>query len=149
MIYMAQPVGEDRVKIGWSENPVERARSLQTSNHKSISLIRVIEAPRWGERWLHREFIDYHVHLEWFNFHEKMLTVEIPELEPIDLAIWARPWGKVPSKQKSFMPPVEQFVVRLDSPLFDEMEKARKRAGQVRNIWITRAIQAAIIKQQS
>src|SRR5690606_20746132 len=35
------------------------------------------------ERWLHRFYKSGHIRGEWFHFHPSMLTVTVPEIDPV------------------------------------------------------------------
>jgi hypothetical protein len=56
------------VKIGWSEDPEFRAKSLQTGNHAELTLLGKIPGGRNREKSLHRRLREYHVNLEWFKY---------------------------------------------------------------------------------
>jgi hypothetical protein len=68
----------DKVKIGWSENPEARREELQTAHWEVLQIARLIEGPQAVERWLHRQFADRRINLEWFAFEPRMLTIEPP-----------------------------------------------------------------------
>jgi hypothetical protein len=70
----------DKIKIGWSEDPEARRTELQTAHWEALQFIRLIEGPQSVERWLHRQFAERRIHLEWFTFDDRMLTIEPPSL---------------------------------------------------------------------
>ena len=58
-----------KVKIGYSENPINRVSGFQTGNPEEITLIGYIENfGRNEEKLLHSMFKDYHCRGEWFDY---------------------------------------------------------------------------------
>ena len=76
-VYLVQNVirGHDKmiVKIGVSEDTLDRIKTLQTGNAFKIEEIASFDAGREAfkhERHLHQKFKEYHCHGEWFEFDE-------------------------------------------------------------------------------
>jgi hypothetical protein len=86
MIYFMRAGVDGPVKIGWSTNIPSRMSSLQTGQPFKMNLLRILDAPRWAERWLHYTFEDIRLEGEWFNFSEEMLTIEPPKDGPHEWA---------------------------------------------------------------
>jgi len=66
--------GGGLVKIGCSENPLERIRALKTGSSDKLRLIGVIPGGRKKERELHARFIDKKDHGEWFLLSKQDLA---------------------------------------------------------------------------
>lgn len=82
MIYFMRADDIGPVKIGWSTNVVARSFQVKPADVAQLTVIRLIDGPAWGERWLHREFADLRRAGEWFEFDGRMLTVELPTEKP-------------------------------------------------------------------
>ena len=78
-VYFIRAGESGAVKIGLTQNIKERLIDLQCGNHERLILLREIPGGPLVERWLHRRFAEYKIHLEWFRFTDEMLTVEPPE----------------------------------------------------------------------
>jgi len=76
--YFLRAGDTDKVKIGWSEDAEARRLELQTAHWEVLRIVRLIEGPQAVERWLHRQFAAQRIHLEWFSFDPRMLTIEPP-----------------------------------------------------------------------
>lgn len=68
-VYLIRATGTSLYKIGRSNSPVFRLRSLEThSPHKLVLLHEIKSADSvQGERLLHQRFVDHRVHGEWFE----------------------------------------------------------------------------------
>lgn len=75
MIYFVQQADDPTspVKIGFSATVWKRVSALQTSSHKVLRILRVIEGDRREEASLHSQF--KHVRGEWFEFDPLMLEI--------------------------------------------------------------------------
>lgn len=93
MIYFMQAAESGRVKIGWSKRPAVRLDTLSSNDPHDLSFVRLLDAPRWVEGWLHKRYQENRLHGEWFTFVPEMLTVEPPG---------ARPGGKKPPVSSRF-----------------------------------------------
>jgi hypothetical protein len=67
-IYLVGSIGSANVKIGFSEDPQQRLKSLQSSSPVPLKLLWYTEAPRHLESHLHRAFRHLRKHGEWFDF---------------------------------------------------------------------------------
>lgn len=59
--------GEDRVKIGWSADPVRRLSKIQSDCPEIVTLLGVIEASIEQEREAHALLAPWRVHREWYS----------------------------------------------------------------------------------
>lgn len=75
-------LGDDKVKIGRSNNPESRFKSLQTANPLPLSLIKVIETPNSvvSEKELHERFDHLRVLGEWFRYEGKLKEFLVPRM---------------------------------------------------------------------
>lgn len=79
MIYFIQCGQDGPVKIGFTVKSAEsRLALLQTGNHQTLTILRVMRGGYRLERWLHVRFRDVRIRSEWFAFHPDMLTVKAP-----------------------------------------------------------------------
>jgi hypothetical protein len=65
LAYFFQDPLSERVKIGYSDEPFERARRLCTP--APLSVVGLLRGGRFMERYLHRRLVDSRVHGEWFE----------------------------------------------------------------------------------
>ena len=77
--YAIREVGSERVKIGHSENPMARLRSLRTGSALPLELIWMAEGGAALEAFLHRCFRDRHMRGEWFDFTGSQASVLIQQ----------------------------------------------------------------------
>lgn len=71
------------VKIGSTDNIVQRMRSLQTGQPVRLRLMRLFDGSASDEKTLHQRFKETAISGEWFRFHEDMLKdVGLREIEP-------------------------------------------------------------------
>lgn len=54
-------------KIGFSKNPLERVRQLQTGCPFRLHLVGTVTAPQTAEFALHNKYADKRMHGEWFQ----------------------------------------------------------------------------------
>jgi hypothetical protein len=81
--YIIQCADLPMVKLGWTDGDVEfRRRYLQGGNHLKLRVIRVLDAGREVEKWMHRYFRKQRIRAEWFNLVPEMLTVTVEEMRP-------------------------------------------------------------------
>ncbi|MER9901636.1 GIY-YIG nuclease family protein [Mesorhizobium sp. M0130] len=80
-VYFIQDEAE-RVKIGYSGDPLARLMSLQTANGGRLCMLRLIDGGEPTERWLHARFDEMRIQGEWFAFHPAMMTVVPPDELP-------------------------------------------------------------------
>lgn len=62
-----------KIKIGWSVDPIERLKTLQTGSPEILTLIGCIRGTREDEGVFHRMFKHYRLHCEWFSYDENLL----------------------------------------------------------------------------
>lgn len=70
LIYFIEAVGTERVKIGFTTNPVEyRLRRLQTSSPFALSVATTLEGSLGHERYLHKRYASERIipTAEWFH----------------------------------------------------------------------------------
>lgn len=63
----------DRIKIGFSTNPLDRFKQLQTSSPVDLELLAYLPGTFDDEREMHRLFGSLHVRGEWFQNHPAIL----------------------------------------------------------------------------
>lgn len=81
MIYFILDKSTDLVKIGYSKNPVQRLKQLQTGNGQSLELLYSIVGDRNYEAFLDKFFDACRVHGEWFNKRSVMNWIHKDRLE--------------------------------------------------------------------
>ena len=57
-------------------------------------MVREIDCPTWGERWLHGRFAHLNIQGEWFRFAPEMLTISVPQFMPCMEEIYGWNWGR-------------------------------------------------------
>lgn len=60
------------VKIGWSEDPESRLRTLQTANEVELILEAVLPGSESTERSLQDRWSDYHIRGEWYASNDEL-----------------------------------------------------------------------------
>src|SRR3990167_418824 len=73
-IYFIQVGDDGPVKIGYSTNPKERCRYLQSLHFEKLKIIREIDGDFRAERYFHKRFLSNKLRGEWFNFSHDMMT---------------------------------------------------------------------------
>lgn len=123
MIYFMQADESGPVKIGWSKNPVARSHQVRPTPETVLTIIRLIDGPDWGERWLHQYFAERRLSGEWFTFDPEMLEVELPAVKPwpdapedtvnvrFDRELWEVIWARSRHTKRSASAELS-FVVR-------------------------------------
>lgn len=108
MIYFITARDVGRVKIGWSENPDERLKQLQTGcPGKAVIEATVPGADREMERALHAAFRPWRTHGEWFELSPivemAIHFINSGDAEPDDKAEYFRPFlaAKYPILEKA------------------------------------------------
>lgn len=88
MIYFLRNGDRGPVKIGRTNDIESRLYELRRTYGAPLSPIRIIYdySGVLMERWMHRRFVENHIRGEWFEYHEDMLTVELPSYEDIRYA---------------------------------------------------------------
>jgi Meiotically up-regulated gene 113 len=82
MIYMIRVGDDGAVKIGFTSiRANERLSALQTNHSQRLSIIRLLEGGKSGERQLHSRFADFRLVGEWFSFVPEMLVADIGYLD--------------------------------------------------------------------
>ena len=73
-VYFIQEEETGRIKIGFSENPFQRLKELQTGNSSKMTLIGQIEGGADEENNIHREFAEERIREngEWFRPSERL-----------------------------------------------------------------------------
>lgn len=82
MIYFIRCEPDGPVKIGWSDNVVQRAHQVKPHRSANMTIIRLVDAPKWAERWFHWRFNEQHLHGEWFSYDEEMMNLNPPDQKP-------------------------------------------------------------------
>lgn len=68
----------DRVKIGFSKNPGQRIKNLQTGNSRKLELMGWIKCEgQFFERKLHKKYGENHIHGEWFYLEPSDVLEEL------------------------------------------------------------------------
>lgn len=70
MIYFVK--ANDRVKIGYADDPANRIPSIQTSSPYELEVLLIVEGTYEVERELHRRFQEYRVTGEWFEYGDRI-----------------------------------------------------------------------------
>lgn len=70
MIYFIK--ANDRVKIGYTLDPSKRIPSIQTSSPYKLEVLLIIDGTIELERELHKNFQEYKIAGEWFEYGERM-----------------------------------------------------------------------------
>jgi DNA-binding Xre family transcriptional regulator len=68
MVYFIK--AENRLKIGYAEDPSKRIPSIQTSSPFQLEVLLIIDGDYSIERDLHQKFQDFRVSGEWFEFND-------------------------------------------------------------------------------
>lgn len=80
-VYFIRAGNRGPVKIGWAKDVAARMATLQAGNHCALQVIRIIDAPRAAEKWLHHHFgmsLGRTMYpSEWFHFAPEMLTIAL------------------------------------------------------------------------
>lgn len=66
--------GEDRVKIGWSSNPIRRLAKISSDCPGNVSLLGLVEATRAQEAEAHALLNPWRVNGEWFRLEGPVLA---------------------------------------------------------------------------
>lgn len=66
-VYFIEAVGTHRIKIGFSANPSQRLRSLQTGSPYKLRILATIQANEHTEKEIHEQFDEYRLDGEWFH----------------------------------------------------------------------------------
>ena len=72
-IYFIQDGEGGNIKIGFSGNPNERIKQLQTGNGKVFIPLLIQEGNEKNEDSYHEMFKEHHLHGEWFKPHDSIL----------------------------------------------------------------------------
>ncbi len=73
MVYFILNKEVNHIKIGYSKNPKQRLKTLQTSSSHKLELIYSIEGDITIERFLHKQFKNSHIYNEWFYYDDKII----------------------------------------------------------------------------
>lgn len=134
-IYFMRADEDGPVKIGWSENVRQRADEVRPTPDTRLTLIRLIDGPRWGERWLHGQFDDFRIQGEWFSFAPEMLTIELPAERP------PTPPGKK-SASSGTSKKTTTVGVRVPNGLLAEWQAAAESSGVLISPYVLRLARA-------
>jgi len=72
MIYFIK--ANDRVKIGYADDPKSRIQSIQTSSPYKLEVLLIIDGSYEVERDLHKSFQEFRITGEWFEFAEGLVS---------------------------------------------------------------------------
>ncbi len=72
-IYFIQSEDTRKIKIGYSVNPTDRVKTLQTGHSCPLRLLKIIPGDMKFERALHRKFFKFRVQGEWFEPHPDII----------------------------------------------------------------------------
>jgi len=73
MIYFIQCGKNGPIKIGQSENPVQRMATLQIGNHEKLEMLWQYSGDRYSEQFIHEKFSEHHIRGEWYHPHPEVL----------------------------------------------------------------------------
>lgn len=73
------------VKIGFSINPRERLRSIQTGCPEDARIVKIVEGSMKTEKLFHERFAEYRLGGEWFDLRGRLAKYLEACLVPIDL----------------------------------------------------------------
>ena len=82
MIYLIYNEEYDKLKIGYSNDPVKRFGAIQTSHWADLKLIHMEDGTLEEERFIHQSLAAYNIRGEWYNYKD------IKELLPYYLTTW-------------------------------------------------------------
>ena len=98
-VYFIEATSSGHIKIGYSDDPINRLRYLQTSHAEKLQLACVINGDRYHEKFLHRICKSAHIRGEWFRPTEQVLKAMKGEYEyeafPSDISKEDRPVNHV------------------------------------------------------
>lgn len=93
-VYFVAQSGGGLIKIGYSTNAAGRFQQLALGSPVSLSLLAVVPGTVFDERKLHRHFLVFNSHGEWFH----------PCAELIDLIAEITDAGSLPNAFRNSMP---------------------------------------------
>lgn len=142
MIYFAQMGETLHVKIGWSTLPERRIARLQTGLPQKLTVLRLIDGPRWGEKWLHNQYAKRRISGEWFHFDDGMLSVTLPAEKPIR--------ASAPPPKPQNHPQTKRWGVRLavSDPVKIQIKVAAYSKGMDVGDWLLGAAMAALAAEE-
>lgn len=73
MVYFILNKEVNHIKIGYSKNPKQRLKSLQTSSSCKLEMIHTIEGDISIEKFLHKQFKKIHIYNEWFHYDNSII----------------------------------------------------------------------------
>jgi len=73
-LYLIHDTILNTLKIGRSNNPKARLRSLQTATANKLELLHIVEKAGFMESKIHLEFEDYRLASEWFFYEETIVN---------------------------------------------------------------------------
>ena len=79
MVYFIK--AENRLKIGYAEDPSKRIPSIQTSSPFQLEVLLIIDGDYSVESDLHKRFQDFRVSGEWFEFNDEIKSFIDEHLE--------------------------------------------------------------------
>ncbi len=71
-VYFIQNLYNGNIKIGKSNNPKKRLKSLQTANSNKLSLVATISESYISENEVHKMFSHFRLTGEWFSYSEQI-----------------------------------------------------------------------------
>lgn len=89
-VYFVQAVDGGPIKIGFSENPLERLRALQMASPASLRLVALVPGSYADEAAVHAHLHAHRLHGEWFTDHEDVLDVLRAPLSTLPRAVALR-----------------------------------------------------------
>ena len=79
MIYFVK--ANDRVKIGYAEDPSSRIPSIQTSSPYKLEVLLIIDGSIEVERELHKRFQKYRITGEWFKYDDRLEAFVVKNMD--------------------------------------------------------------------
>ena len=121
-VYFIQDEHTLRVKIGFSQDPLQRLRQLQTGNGHRLAIVRVLDGRVGQEKALHRRYEAFRRQGEWFALPDAVLHEDtgLPEL-PIP-----SPPPKAPKESRPKPPP--KLTRKGEAAMTGAEKQAKQRA---------------------
>lgn len=96
-VYLIRGDRAESLKIGHSFDPTRRLAQLRTGSSAALRLVAVVAGSVEVEKCLHRNWMEYHSHLEWFHDPQSEVSEQILRMihtEPFGLDVWEIVPGK-------------------------------------------------------
>ena len=72
------------IKIGCSINPHSRIYGLSSQTKSRLKILALVRGSLSKEKWLHKYFVKYRAHGEWFFPHKKLMAcIPLKQVPPM------------------------------------------------------------------